>query len=73
MKNFKKVLALVLVVATLLSFATVASAITSKDYKDAANIDYTNAVDVLSYIGVLNGYGDGTFKPEGEITRAEAA
>ena len=73
MKNFKKVLALVLVVATLLSFATVASAITSKDYKDAADIDYTAAVDVLSYIGVLNGYGDGTFKPEGEITRAEAA
>ena len=73
MKNFKKVLALVLVVATLLSFATVASAITSKDYKDAADIDYTTAVDVLSYIGVLNGYGDGTFKPEGEITRAEAA
>jgi hypothetical protein len=39
MKNFKKVLALVLAVATLLSFATIASAATSADYKDAAAIE----------------------------------
>ena len=73
MKNFKKVLALVLVVATLLSFATVASATTTKDYSDAAKVSRTQAVDVLSYIGVLNGYSDKTFRPDGEITRAEAA
>ena len=77
MKNFKKVLALVLAVATLLSFATIAGAYTtSADYKDASTIasdKYTEAVDVLSAIGVLNGYGDGTFKPEQTITRAEAA
>ena len=76
MKNFKKVLALVLAVATLLSFATIASAITSKDYKDVATIEkngQTEAVDVLSHIGVLNGYGDGNFKPDQDITRAEAA
>jgi len=76
MKNFKKVLALVLAVATLLSFATIASAITSKDYKDTATIEkngQTEAVDVLSHIGVLNGYADGNFKPDQDITRAEAA
>jgi len=76
MKNFKKVLALVLAVATLLSMATIASAITSKDYKDAATIEkngQTEAIDVLSHIGVLNGYGDGNFKPDQDITRAEAA
>jgi hypothetical protein len=76
MKNFKKVLALVLAVATLLSFATIASAATSADYKDAAAIEkngQTEAVDVLSYIGVLAGYPDKNFKADNEITRAEAA
>ena len=53
MKNFRKVLALVLVVATLLSFATMASA----DYKDQASIDakYELAVDVLSGFGIISG------------------
>ena len=48
MKNFKKVLALVLVVATLMGFATVAGAA----YKDADQItpDYTEAVKVLDLI-----------------------
>jgi hypothetical protein len=76
MKNFKKVLALVLAVATLLSFATIASAVSSSSYKDAADITkngQTEAIDVLSGIGVLTGYPDTTFKPNQDITRAEAA
>ena len=73
MKNFKKVLALVLAIATLLSFATVASAATA-DFKDAADIKYTEAVDVLSAIKVLEGYpADNTYKPAKNITREEAA
>ena len=72
MKNFKKVLALVLVIATVLSFATVASAKTT-DYKDAKDVKNTEAVDVLSAIGVLNGYTDGEYKPNRVISRAEAA
>ena len=47
MKNFKKVLALVLAVVMLLSFATVASAVTTDFYKDVDDIDYKEAVDVL--------------------------
>ena len=73
MKNFKKVLALVLAVVMLLSFATVASAVTSDYYKDADDINYTEAVDVLGAIGVLNGFPDDTFRPEATITRAQAA
>ena len=76
MKNFKKVLALVLVVATLLSFATVASAKVPTDaFTDKKDIkaDYSTAVDVLTYLGVLAGYPNKTFRPQGEITRAEAA
>ena len=72
MKNFKKVLALVLAIATILSFATIASAATA-DFKDAKDVTHTEAVDVLSAIGVLNGYKDGEYKPNRVISRAEAA
>ena len=72
MKNFKKVLALVLAIATLLSFATVASAKTA-DFADAKDVKNVEAVDVLSYIKVLEGYpADNTFKPAKNITREEA-
>ena len=74
MKNFKKVLALVLAIATLLSFATVASAKTTADFADAKDVKNTEAVDVLTYIKVLEGYpADNTFKPAKNITREEAA
>ena len=73
MKNFKKVLALVLAIATLLSFATVASAKTA-DFADAKDVKNVEAVDVLSYIKVLEGYpADKSFKPAKNITREEAA
>ena len=71
MKNFKKVLALVLVLATLMGFATVAGAA----YKDADQIDadYTEATKVLDLIETMQGYPDGTFGPKKTITREEAA
>ena len=42
-------------------------------FADSENIaDYAiSAVSYLSELGVINGYGDNTFKPEGYITRAE--
>ena len=71
MKNFRKVLALVLVVATLFSF--VAMTASAKEYTDTDKVSYTEAVDVLSAIGILNGYLDGTFRPTNTIARAEMA
>ena len=71
MKNFRKVLALVLVVATLFSF--VAMTASAKEYTDTDKVSYTEAVDVLSAIGILNGYPDGTFRPTNTIARAEMA
>lgn len=71
MKNFKKVLALVLVLATLMGFATVAGA-AYKDEKDI-NADYSEAVQVLDLIATMQGYPDGEFKPTNNITREEAA
>ena len=69
MKNLKKVLALVLVVATLMGLATVAGAA----YSDAKDIEYTEAVEVMSALGILNGNPDGTFAPTKSLTRAQAA
>ena len=71
MKNFRKVLALVLVVATLFSF--VAMTASAKEYTDADKVSYTEAVDVLTAIGILNGYTDGTFRPTNTIARHEMA
>ncbi|MCI6605004.1 MAG: S-layer homology domain-containing protein [Clostridiales bacterium] len=74
MKNFKKVLALVLALATLLSFATVAGAKvdTTEIYADAKDVKYVEAVDVLTAIGVLNGKG-ASYKPNDTLKRSEAA
>ena len=45
----------------------------TNDYTDVAEGDwYNNAVSTLSNAGILNGYEDGTFQPDGNITRAEA-
>ncbi len=72
MKNFRKVLALILVVATLFSFVAMASAKTSEDYSDAAEIKYVEAVDVLSAVGILKGY-DGAYHPTDDVDRDEMA
>jgi hypothetical protein len=69
MKNFKKVISAV--VALALSATTLVSAASFTDVADTAS--YAEAINVLSSLGIVNGYEDGTFKPEGEITRAEAA
>ena len=73
MKNFKKVLALVLVLATLLGLATMAGAAT--EYKDADKIDtsYDEAIKVLDLIETMQGYPNGEFRPTANITREEAA
>ena len=69
MKNLKKVLALVLVVATLMGFATVASA----KFTDSSSIEQTEAVEVMTLINVINGYTDGSFRPDANVTRAQMA
>ena len=46
----------------------------TNDYTDVdADAWYNNAVSTLSNAGILNGYEDGTFQPDGNITRAEFA
>lgn len=68
MKN-AKVIAAVLLTAVLMS--TTASAAAFKDVSKSAK--YAQAVDYVSSAGLMVGYGDGTFKPEKTVTRAEMA
>ena len=77
MRTLKKALSLVLVLAMVFALAVpgFAADTTKKasDYKDYSKVTNKEAVDVLTAIGVINGNADGTFAPEGNFTRAEAA
>ena len=68
----KKLLALVLALVMTLSLAVVGSNAAFKD-ADKVSDTYAEAVDVLAGMKVFQGYTDGTFQPEGSITRAEVA
>lgn len=68
----KKLIAMVLTIAMVLSMVIVAGA---ADFTDAADIDVKNteAVTVLSGMKIIAGMGDGTFAPNATLTRAQAA
>lgn len=67
MKNLKKVLALVMACAMLFTMSSFAFTDVAED------ASYLEAVTMLSKLGIINGYEDGTFLPDNTITRAEAA
>jgi hypothetical protein len=69
--SMKKLLAMVLALVMTLSLAVSANAAFKDDTK--ISDDYAEAVAVLNGMGVFKGYEDGSFKPEGNITRAEVA
>ena len=65
----KKLLALMLSVAMVFTMGTSVFA-----YTDVEEGTYVSeAVTVLSNLGILDGYEDGSFKPEATVTRAEMA
>ncbi len=56
--------------------------VTAKGYTDPTNISYTDvskndwyyySLSLASAAGIINGYDDGTFRPEAQITREEAS
>ena len=65
----KKVLSLVLCVAMMLSVMVVGA---GAAFSDQSKIKNTEAVDACTALNIIGGYPDGSFKPEGNITRAEA-
>ena len=70
----KKFLSLVLAVIMTMSLVTIsASAAEYKDFTDKDEIQYEEAVAVLNRLGIITGYSEGDFRPEGELTRGAAA
>ena len=68
MKNLNKVLAMLVV------FMMVVSTVAFASFTDVADTSsYATAIDVGVDLGIIKGYDDNTFRPEGEITRAEFA
>ena len=67
----KKFLSLVLALVMTMSLVTVSAG--AKDFTDSTKIQYTEAVDVMSAVKVIDGYTDGSFNPSATLTRGAAA
>ena len=67
----KKFLSLVLALVMTMSLVTVSAGAT--DFKDDGKINYEEAVSVMSAVKVIDGYADGSFNPQGTLTRGAAA
>ena len=67
----KKFLSLVLALVMTMSLVTVSAG--AKDFTDDSSIAYKEAVDVISGIGVVDGYSGGDFKPGEVLPRGAAA
>lgn len=70
MNKLRKILSLVIITVMALCMIQLASA---SGFTDSDRIKYTEAVDVLTGIGVIEGFPDGTFAPLVSVTRAQAA
>ena len=73
MKNLKRVLSLALTGVMLTGMMTIGASAANKDFTDADEIQHTEAVNVMSTLGVLKGKDTGAFDPNTTVTRAEMA
>ena len=70
----KKFLSMVLALVMAMSLVTVSAG--AKDFNDSdkiSDIAYEEAVNVMSEMGIIDGYNDGNFQPQGTLTRGAAA
>ena len=67
----KRVLSLILAVSMVMSMFTFSFAGTT--LKDVDGTEYQAAVEALVELGIVNGYEDGTYRPEQNVSRAEMA
>ncbi|MDO4481111.1 MAG: S-layer homology domain-containing protein [Bacillota bacterium] len=59
------------VLTAALIFGSWGAVFAAAEFSDLDGTDCREAVEFLAEKNVLNGYGDGTFRPDGSITRAE--
>jgi hypothetical protein len=69
MRNLKKVLSLVLATVMVMGLMMVGA----NAFTDDESIQNSEAVDVVSALGIIGGYPDGSYKPAQTVTRAEMA
>ena len=69
MRNLKRALSLALAAAMLVSLMVVGAS--AADYGDQAQVSQTEAVEVLTGLGVVGGDQNGNFNPTATLTRAE--
>ena len=70
----KKFLSMVLALVMTMSLVTVSAG--AKDFTDSEKLSgerYEEAVNVMSEMGIIDGYADGSFQPQGTLTRGAAA
>ena len=76
MKKFKRALSLVLVIGICLSLVMFTGAATAANvgkYTDFANIKNKAAVDVLTHLEIVNGFPDGSYGYNTNLTRSQGA
>lgn len=64
----KKLVSLLIICASV-----VGATVSAFAYSDTDNSSYKSSIDELSQLGIINGFEDGTFKPQDNVTRAQAA
>lgn len=67
----KKFLSLALALVMTMSLVTISAG--AKDFTDSSKITYSDAVDVMSAIKVVDGYANGDFRPTNTLTRGAAS
>ena len=70
MRNLKKVLVMVLCLAMMASIMVTGAAAAFTDQKDI-DPKHQEAVDMSIALNIIEGYPDGSFQPNGNVTRAE--
>ena len=71
MNNLKRVLSLALSGIMLVGMMAVGAS--AADFSDADKIEHADAVNTLVALNIINGQDDGSFNPEGDVTRAQMA
>ena len=73
MKKLRRLLALTISALMLAGLLVPGAAAADIDFTDRSRITYTEAVDVMTTLGVFQGNSSGAFDPDGILTREQAA